>query len=107
MTDEGQLVTDGYFAAFVGDDSWYNYHISLGGSDFSQVTEFHLLTRIQDDENYVWIECYPLEGWLACAGHTVLGGQVDPGSGFEETWDLCADGNWPAPLVSMRPSSPS
>ncbi len=91
-TENGELVIDGYLAAFVGDEFWYDYRVTLGGADYSQATEFHLVVRAQDEENDVWMECYTVDGWLTCEAHPVIDGEVDLSSGFAETEGLCAEG---------------
>jgi len=91
-TDAGELVVNGYLAAYVGDEYWYDYRITLGGGDYSNVDDFDLLARVQDSQNFVWVECTMADGWLTCAGHTVVDGEPLGGSGFAQTDGLCAAG---------------
>ncbi len=85
----GQLVTEGYVAAFVGDSSWFNYRITFGGADYSRVDQFFVLARTQDNENFVGMDCFPSEGWLACEGRKVIDGQAGPVTGFQMTTRMC------------------
>ena len=90
--DAGELVVNGYLAAYVGDEYWYDYRITLGGAEYSGIDKFDLLARVQDSQNFVWVQCARADGWLTCAGHTVVDGEARDGSGFSTTGGLCADG---------------
>ncbi len=85
----GELVTEGYVAAYVGDESWFNYHLTFGGADYSQIEQLFVMARTQDERNFVGMECFPSEGWLACEGHKVIDGQVQGAPGFQMTTRMC------------------
>jgi len=91
-TENGELVTDGYVAAYVGDSGWFNYRVTFGGAEYAGIETFHVLTRVQDERNYVGMECFLSEGWLACEGYKVVDGVEGPVPGFQQTTRMCAVG---------------
>jgi hypothetical protein len=91
-SEYGELVTEGYVAAYVGDSGWFNYRITFGGADYSQIKEFHVFTRMQDNQNYIGMKCFLSDGWLACEGRKVVNGQEQGVPGFQQTTRLCAQG---------------
>ena len=91
-SDSGELVTEGYVAAFIGDSSWFNYRVTLGGGDYSGVEDLQLLIRTQDNQNFVGMACFPSEGYLVCEGRRVIDGQEGPAQGFQQTTRFCAAG---------------
>ena len=93
VNETGQLVTQEYVAAYIGDESWYDYAIKFGGGEYTQVTGFHAMIRMQDEQNYVGIDCFNSEGYLACEGHRTVDGQpVGVPNFMQMTTRMCANG---------------
>ena len=89
----GELVTEEYVAAYIGDETWRDYAITFSGGDYSQVTEFHAMIRMQDEQNFVGIDCFNSEGFLACEGQRTVNGQpIGVPSFMQMTTRLCANG---------------
>lgn len=91
-TEYGELVTEDYVAAYIGDMSWTNYSVKFGGADYSQIEQFTVLIRTQDEMNYIGVDCFLSDGWLACEGYRFVNGQEEGVPGFEQAVRLCAVG---------------
>ncbi len=93
LTEYGELVTQAYVAAYIGDTGWTDYSIKFGGGEYSRIEEFHAMIRMQDERNYIGIDCLSSDGWLACEGYKVINGQEQAIPGFmQQTTRLCANG---------------
>lgn len=92
LTENGELVTEGYVAAYVGDDYWYDYSVTFGNADYSEITDFQVMVRMQDEDNYIGMQCFVTDGRLACEGRKVVDGQEGPVQGFQATTSMCAIG---------------
>ena len=92
-SESGALVTQGYVAAYVGDETWADYGIKFAGCDFSQVTDFYVMIRMQDEQNYVGIDCFKSDGRLVCEGHRTINGQSMGVPDFmQQSTVMCVDG---------------
>ena len=89
----GELVTEEFVAAYIGDETWRDYAMAFSGGDYSQVTGFHAMIRMQDERNFVGIDCFNSEGFLACEGHRTVNGQSTGVPNFMQmTTRMCANG---------------
>ncbi|NLF00585.1 MAG: hypothetical protein GX601_06360, partial [Anaerolineales bacterium] len=88
----GYLVVDGYAAAFLGDETWYNARIAFGDGVYEEVNEFHVMMHMQDERNYMGMSCSRSSGFLVCGGVEVVNGAESPVNGFGQGTRLCAEG---------------
>ena len=99
----GELVTQGYVAAYIGDETWRDYGIKFARGDFSQVTDFHVMIRMQDEQNYVGIDCFRMDGRMACEGQLVVNGQSMGVPNFmQQTTDMYVDGQVEGSNIELR-----
>lgn len=87
--EEGQLVTQAYVAAFVGDRSWTDYRVTFGGGAYHAIEVFQVWVRMQDNRNFVGMTCLPTEGRLMCSGYKYVAGEEQTLSGFQQPVRLC------------------
>ena len=74
-SQSGNLVTEQYVLAWIGDETWVDYGLKFGRADFEDVTQFSAMIRVQDPQNFIGIDCFKSEGRLLCEGHRTIDGQ--------------------------------
>lgn len=102
-TELGNLVTEQYVAAWIGDETWFDYALHFGNAFFDDVTEFHAMIRVQDEENFVGITCFKTEGRLQCEGEKVVNGQSATVPNFmQQTATMYVDGQIEGSDIELR-----
>ena len=77
--EAGFLVVCGKLEAFVGDASWKDYNVTLGGITVgASVSDLTIFVRYQDASNHVKLQCNETPSgaktWLNCEFHSVVDG---------------------------------
>jgi len=102
-SESGNLVTEKYLVAWAGDETWYDYGITFGRADFTDVTQFQAMVRVQDEQNYIGIFCWKGEGGLLCEGERVVDGQGMGVPNFlQQTTRMFVDGQVEGSTIELR-----